>query len=69
MSEIPDDLARVKAAGRKLQRADKAREKALAALTDAVRAADAAQYRRRAILEASGMPRASFYRLLKGGQS
>jgi len=67
MSE-PDYLAAVKAAGRRLRRAEQARERAQAELLAAIRAAERAQLRPAAIIEASGLPRWSFYRL-KGGQS
>jgi hypothetical protein len=67
MTETTDHLGKVRAAAVKLRRAERTRTKAVAALADAIRAAEAAQIRPGAIIEASGLPRASFYRL-KGGQ-
>lgn len=62
MSET-DHLAAVRAAARKVKRTEQERVKARAALLDAVRAAEAAQLRPAAIIEASGLPRATFYRM------
>jgi hypothetical protein len=61
-----DYLAAVKRAAAKLQRVEKERERARLELMAAVRAAEAAQLRPSAILRASGMPRATYYRALKG---
>jgi hypothetical protein len=63
MTETTDHLVAVKQAAAKLRRADKARAKAHAGLVAAITAAEAAKLRPGAIIEASGMPRASFYRL------
>jgi hypothetical protein len=63
MAETTDHLATVKAAGSKLRRAEQARAKAQAALLAAIRDAEAAQLRPAAIIEASGLPRATFYRM------
>lgn len=62
-----DYLGAVKAAGRKLRRAEQAREQARADLVAAIQAAEAASIRPAAIIEASGLPRWRFYRL-KGSQ-
>lgn len=62
-----DHLAAVRAAARKVKRTEQERVKARAALVASIRDAEAAQLRPAAIIEASGMPRATFYRL-KGGQ-
>ena len=68
MTETINHLAAVRKASAKFRRAEQARERAQANLADAIRAADAAKIRPQEILKASGLPRASFYRL-KGGQS
>jgi hypothetical protein len=68
MSETVDHLAAVKRAATKLRRAEQAREQAQAGLVAAIEAAERTkQYRVGAIIKASGLPRASFYRL-KGSQ-
>ena len=61
-----DYLAAVKRAAAKLRRAEKAREEARRELVTAVRAAEAAKLRPSAILRASSMSRATYYRALKG---
>jgi hypothetical protein len=61
-----DYLAAVKRAAAKLQEAEKAREEARQELVTAVRAAEAAKLRPSAILQASRMTRATYYRALKG---
>jgi hypothetical protein len=68
MSETTDHLAAVSSAAAKFRRAEQARDKARAALLDAIRAAETAQLRPAAIIEASGLPRATYYRSLKGSQ-
>lgn len=67
MAETTDYLAVVRVAAKKLRRAEQAKERAQAELVTAIRDAEAAQIRPGAIIEASGLPRASFYRL-KGSQ-
>jgi hypothetical protein len=65
-----EHLRAVRDAARKLKRGDQrraqARAKELAALNAAIEAARAAGYQPRAIVKASGMPKASFYRLKDG---
>ena len=61
-----DYLAAVERAAAKLQRAEKAREEAREELVTAVRAAEAAKLRPSAILRASRLARATYYRALKG---
>ena len=71
MGETSDYLDAVRAAMRKLRQGDQrraqARAKQVAALGDAVAAARSAGYPAGEIIKASGLPRASFYRWLKGG--
>jgi hypothetical protein len=68
MGETTDYLAAVKVAGRKLRQAEQARDKARRALLAAVEEAAAAQIRPAAIIEASGLPRATFYRMKGSGE-
>jgi hypothetical protein len=67
MSDTPNPLVRVRKAAAKVKRAEASKAKAQAELVTAIRAAEAASIRPGAIIEASGLPRWSFYRL-KGGQ-
>jgi hypothetical protein len=63
MSETTDHLGAVRAAAAKLRRAEQARAKAQEALADAIRDAEAAQLQARAIIEASELAPATYYRL------
>jgi hypothetical protein len=64
MTEMPDHLAIVRAAARRLAQAEKRREAAQEALQGAVRDAHRAGIRAGLLMKASGLPNTSYYRIV-----